>query len=80
MTPKEKAFQLIEEVRLIVQIPCMSYFDDINSCIVIYKKLALIAVNEIMPLVLSYEEALSPSQQSDEYIFWLQVKNEIEKL
>jgi hypothetical protein len=44
------------------------------------KECALIAVEEIIPIVNSYENALSASQQSDYLEYWYEVKQEIEKL
>jgi len=69
MTPKEKAEQLVSKYYI---------FNHIGNGHA--KKCALIAVDEILPIVQSYEEALSPSQTSDEYEYWQEVKQEIEKL
>ena len=41
---------------------------------------ALVAVDEIIPIVNSYENALSASQQSNYLEYWYEVKQEIEKL
>ena len=73
MTPKEKANELVDR------------FDNINVLGeehngYIAQQCALIAVDEIMPIVQGYEDALSPSQTSDEYEYWQEVKQEIEKL
>ena len=74
MAPKEKAIDLFDK-----------YFDEMLSlgfhlsnrqiC-----KIALIAVDEIIPIINSYEDALSASQKSDELLYWEEVKQEIEKL
>ena len=44
------------------------------------KEGAIITVDEIIPIVNSYENALSASQQSDYLEYWYEVKQEIEKL
>ena len=44
------------------------------------KQCALIAVDEIIPIVESYEDALSASQRSDELAYWNEVKKELEDL
>jgi len=72
MTPKEKALDLFKNLR-----ESLMWSEDSNEDA---KQCALIAVDEILPIVQSYEEALSPSQTSDEYEYWLEVKQEIEKL
>jgi|APGre2960657404_1045060.scaffolds.fasta_scaffold459599_2 hypothetical protein len=41
---------------------------------------ALVAVDEIIPIVNSYENALPASQQSNYLEYWQEVKQEIEKL
>jgi|APGre2960657404_1045060.scaffolds.fasta_scaffold108437_2 hypothetical protein len=44
------------------------------------KQCALILVDEIIPILEGYEDALSISQQSDILQSWQQLKQEIEKL
>jgi hypothetical protein len=44
------------------------------------KSSALVAVDEIIPIVNSYENALSASQQSNYLEYWYEVKQEIENL
>jgi hypothetical protein len=44
------------------------------------KQCALITVDEIIPIVNSYENALPASQQSNYLEYWYEVKEEIEKL
>jgi hypothetical protein len=66
-TPKEKAEELIMKMSF------ETHAYNAKSC-------ALIAVNEIIPIVNSYENALSASQQSDYLEYLYEVKQEIEKL
>ena len=68
MTPKEKASWLV--------LKFMSKLINLN----ISKQCALVTVDEIIPIVNSYENALSASQQSDYLEYWYEVKQEIEKL
>jgi hypothetical protein len=68
MTPKEKASWLV--------LKFMSKLISLN----ISKQCALIAIDEIIPIVNSYENALSASQQSDYLEYLYEVKEEIEKL
>ena len=70
MTPKEKAIDLVEDMH---DAPEMGYNEHAKEC-------ALIAVDEIIPIVESYEDALSLSQQSGEVEYWNEVKEEIKKL
>jgi hypothetical protein len=68
MTPKEKASWLV--------LKFMSKLINLH----ISKQCALVTVDEIIPIVNSYENALSASQQSDYLEYWYEVKQEIEKL
>jgi hypothetical protein len=68
MKPKEKASWLV--------LKFMSKLISLN----ISKQCALIVVDEIIPIVNSYENALSASQQSNYLEYWYEVKQEIEKL
>jgi hypothetical protein len=68
MTPKEKASYLV-----------VRYMSKIVSKKVAIE-CALIAVDEIIPIVNSYENALPASQQSNYLGYWYEVKKEIEKL
>ena len=70
MTPKEKAEELYKKI----------YTIHPNIYPLTAIKCALIAVDEIIPIVESYEEALSLSQQSGEVEYWNEVKEEIKKL
>lgn len=76
MTPKEKAKELVDKFARID-----GYQDSIDLSKCEYEKqCTLIAVDEIIPIVASYEDALSLSQKSDELEYWQYVKSEIEKL
>jgi len=68
MTPKEKAQQLYNKF---YKIPL--YIKTVKQC-------CHVAVDEILPIVEGYEDALSASQQSDELQYWQEVKQEIDKL
>jgi hypothetical protein len=68
MTPQEKADELH-----------VGYWRLTNDSR-IAKQCALIAVEEIIPIVNSYENALSASQQSNYLEYWYEVKEELEKL
>lgn len=68
MSPKDKAQLLYNK------------FYGIPLYVLTVKQCCHIAVDEIMPIVAGYEDALSASQQSDELEFWKQVKEEINKL
>jgi hypothetical protein len=78
MTPKEKAQELIGK--------CYDTFINdedehyTGTACRLSKQCALIAVDEIMPIVNSYENALSASQQSDYLEYWYEVKQELEKI
>jgi hypothetical protein len=74
MSPKEKAQQLFD--LMFEEIDNRGMYDDLYRA----KQCALIAVDEIIPIVNSYENALSASQQSDYLVYWYEVKQEIEKL
>ena len=80
MTPKEKAIELVD--RFYDYVNCWG--NDGNADYSLAKEnarqCALIAVDEIMPIVKGYEDALSASQTSDELEYWQEVKQEIEKL
>lgn len=84
MTPKEKAGELVDKF---YQTTPNEYF--VNEPIGIKgryksweqaKQCALIAVDEIIPIVNSYENALSASQQSNYLDYWYAVKEEIKEL
>jgi hypothetical protein len=71
MTPKEKAHELINKLLL--------YSDDgdlknINWKIRNAKQCALIAVDEILKVL------CTPHKNESEYMYWQEVKQEIEKL
>jgi hypothetical protein len=68
MTPQEKADELH-----------VGYWRLTNDSR-IAKQCAIIAVDEIIPIVNSYENALPASQQSNYLEYWYEVKQEIEKL
>ena len=73
MTPKEKAIELVSRF--------LTYSNQFyDNDIIDAKECALIAVEEILPIIQSYEDALSASQKSDELEYWQEVKQEIEKL
>lgn len=75
MTPKEKAKELFDKCNK------FDFNTIVNSTQKEYaRQCALIAVDEIIPIVQSYEDALPPSQTSEEYEYWLQVKKEIENI
>lgn len=67
MNPKEKAAYLV-----------VKYMSKVVSKNVA-KECALVALDEILPIVNSYENALSASQQSDYLEYWEEVKEEIQK-
>jgi hypothetical protein len=73
MTPKEKAKDLYN--KFLRYVPAEEEFEHEYS-----KQCALLAVEEIIPIVNSYENALSASQQSNYLEYWHEVKEEIEKL
>ena len=73
MTPQEKAKELYS--KFLRYVPAEEEFEHEYA-----KQCALIAVDEIIPIVNSYENALSASQQSDYLEYWYEVKQEIEKL
>jgi len=76
MTPKEKAKELVN--KFYIPIAKRNYPD--VAQIQVAKECALIAMNEIIPIIEGYEDALSLSQQSDTLEWWQQVKQETEKL
>lgn len=75
MTPKAKALELYDKYEELVRDHTRGV--SIHSLI---KESTLIAIDEIMPIVAGYEDALSASQQSDELEYWKEVKEEIHKL
>jgi len=82
MTPKEKSVDLKNKFYYILP-NNGSLKQGLNSCEARHKeavKCALILVDEIIPLIRAYEDALSASQTSDELEYWQEVKQEIEKL
>jgi hypothetical protein len=74
MSPKEKAQQLFD--LMFEEIDNNGMYDDLYRA----KQCALVAVNEIIPIVNSYENALPASQQSNYLEYLYEVKKEIEKL
>ena len=74
MTPKEKAIELVD--RFFDEALPDAVENDFHTGVLC----ALIAVDEIIPIVGSYEDALSASQKSDELTYWEEVKQEIKKL
>lgn len=82
-TPKEKAIELLDKMSSQTyqyQEYAGARYTTSKVGYEAGKKCALIAVNEIIPIVNSYENALSASQQSDYLEYWYEVKQEIEKL
>lgn len=78
MTPKEKALELCQKFGYLGIKWDQTDFTTLS--LENAKQCALICVEEIIPLVEGYEEALSLSQKSDELEYWQQVKTEIESL
>ena len=73
MTPKEKAEQLLHEYRMLFMDEGEDYGEEILVS-VLSKQCALIAVDEII-------NSVDNEHVSDIYNeFWLEVKNELEKL
>lgn len=74
MTPKQKAEELFSKYSYLSKnhVPTLG--------IKVAKECALVALDEIIPIVEGYEDALSLSQQSDTLEWWQQVKQEIQKL
>lgn len=68
MSPKEKAKQLYGK------------YYGVPLYIKVVKQCCMIAIDEILPIVEGYEDALSASQRSDELEYWEEVKREIENL
>jgi hypothetical protein len=78
MTPQEKAKKLYDKY-----VPFVQRWDDFNAISIKKenaKQCALLALDEIIPIVEGYEDSLSLSQQSDALEWWQEVKQEIEKL
>ena len=79
-TPKEKAEELVNKfIKPTIKwnpVNGVGYYNDLNAA----KECALIAVDEIIPIVNSYENALSASQQSNYLDYWYAVKEEIKEL
>jgi hypothetical protein len=73
MLLKEKAEELVEKYAIWSWNETVCDYDVAKQC-------ALIAVDEIIPIVNSYENALPASQQSNYLEYWQEVKKEIEKL
>jgi hypothetical protein len=73
MTPQEKAKELYS--KFLRYVPAEEEFEHEYA-----KQCALVTVDEIIPIVNSYENALSASQQSNYLEYWYEVKEEIEKL
>lgn len=76
MTPKEKAFQLFENYRVISLIYLLDKTKDIKDANNIWKQCALIAVDEILNNI----DFASMLNGVDDFNYWLEVKKEIEKL
>lgn len=76
MTPKEKAKELMLKFKEAPIKGTLTWYVSFK----LSKRFALIAVDEILPIVEGYEDALSISQQSDYLEYWKEVKNEINKL
>jgi hypothetical protein len=75
-TAKEKAEELVKKF---LTIEMTMYINDLPYML-LSKQCALIAVDEIIPIVNSYENALPALQQSNYLEYWYEVKKEIEKL
>jgi len=73
MTPKEKAKELFDKYL---------YFDDEYQGIEYAKKSALIAVNEIIPLLPNINDTppIYRKKEYNYYQYWLSVKREIKDL
>ena len=71
MTPKEKAEELVDKYRNTIMSFLSDNMKDMNA-----KKCALIAVDEIIDAI-DWHEYEVPN---DQLKFWLEVKQEIEKL
>ena len=69
MTPKEKAKELVKKYAF-VEIAYYTSMHEVKDC-------ALIAVDEILLMV---EQTLKGFLDGDIVLYWLQVKQEIEKL
>jgi hypothetical protein len=61
---------------IIENIPVYGTFDQMYTA----KECALLAIDEFLPIISSYEDALFASQCSDEVEYWNEVKNEIQNL
>jgi len=78
MTPKEKAFKMLENARMIAMQPAMSYFDNNDACNSYYKLLTLLQVDAIESTgTLQRRDCgyLSLSISNKEY--WIEVRNAI---
>lgn len=76
MTPKEKATSLVDEYRLILIKSNTDAGEEI-LCTLLAKECALVAVDEILNWHLEF---LFISKESVGHQYWLDVKQEIEKL
>ena len=76
MTPKEKATSLVDEFRLILIKSNTDAGEEI-LCTLLAKECALVAVDEILNWHLEF---LFISKESVGHQYWLDVKQEIEKL
>jgi hypothetical protein len=76
MTPKEKATSLVDEYRLILMKSNTDAGEEI-LCTLLAKECALVAVDEILNWHLEF---LFISKESVGHQYWLDVKQEIEKL
>jgi hypothetical protein len=76
MTPKEKATSLVDEFRLILMKSNTDAGEEI-LCTLLAKECALVAVDEILNWHLEF---LFISKESVGHQYWLDVKQEIEKL
>lgn len=75
MTPKEKAEELCNRFsNAIFMLTLNASWDET------YRKCASIVLDEVIPLIESYEEASSAPQQADNLEWWKEVKQEIQKV
>ena len=78
-TAKEKAEELVNKfIKPTIKwnpVNGVGYYNDLNAA----KECAIVAADEIIPIVNSYENSLSASQQSNYLEYWYEVKEEIEK-
>ncbi len=69
MTAKQEAAAMV-----------LSFLGIVGNNMKYAKECALVAIGKILPIVESYEDALSASQRGDDYKHWQEVKQEIEAL